>query len=319
MKRELDQEVQGQAFAPKEQEQAPKERVQVPKEWVQAPDKRMQTLDTQEARAAIDENGVGVIRFPCFEELAWLAHGFSTRIGGVSKGTYASMNLSFTRGDDPEDVMRNFQIFGKAIGIGVENMVFSAQTHTDHIRIVTEADCGKGIIRKQDYTDTDGLITQEKGVALVTFFADCIPLFFVDVRLHVIASSHSGWRGTVKGIGAKTLRMMQQTFGCCLNDIIVVIGPGICQDCYEVSQDVADAFTKAFPPEEWAYILRSHGEGHYLLNLWKANELLLIRAGLPASNIHTAGICTHCHSDLLWSHRTQGSQRGSLAGFLMLL
>lgn len=275
-------------------------------------------LRSDEAHVVFGGQKVPVIKFNCYEDIPWLSHGFSTREGGVSTGIFGSMNLSFTRGDDPEAVMENFRRFGEAVGMDHRAMVFTQQTHTTNVRVATAADRGKGIICHRDYTDVDGLITNEPGVPLVTFFADCVPLYFVDPVRRVIGASHSGWRGTVRKMGQVTVEAMARTYGCEPADLIAVIGPSICGNCYEVSQDVADAFRAAFEPEAWPQLLRDKGSGKYMLDLWKANQWILAKAGLRRENIHVSGLCTHCHPDALWSHRSLGSARGSLAGFMMI-
>lgn len=263
------------------------------------------------------ENDVPVIQYDLFNTLPNLTHGFSTRLGGVSKGIYESMNLSFTRGDNADKVMENFRRFGQAIGIHPGQMVFTDQTHTTNLRVVTQKDCGKGILFDRDYHDIDGLITDCSNVALVTFYADCVPLYFADPKRHVIAMSHSGWRGTVGKIGAKTVAKMQETFGCESEDIYAAIGPSICGDCYEISQDVADAFAKVFSNEDYAQFMRDDHNGKYHLNLWKANELILRHAGITPKHLALPDVCTCCNADMMWSHRKTGENRGSLAGFLM--
>ena len=120
------------------------------------------------------------LKYPMFEKAGIVRHGFSTRMGGVSQGCYASLNLSFDRGDREEAVRENFRRIGAAIGVRCEDMVLSQQTHTTNVRIVTEADRGKGIVRERDYTDVDGLVTNVPGICLVTSYADCVPLYFVD-------------------------------------------------------------------------------------------------------------------------------------------
>ena len=288
-----------------------------------------QELYSPEAHVTYGSLRVPVIKFNCFEQLSWLAHGFSTRLGGVSRGDFESMNLSFTRGDVYEDVRENFRRFGEAAKIPCESMVFTHQTHTVHVRAVTEKDRGKGICVPRDFENTDGLITDRPGVALVTFFADCIPLFFADTRRRVIGASHSGWRGTVGKIGLKTVQAMQEHYGCVPESLTAVIGPGICRHCYEVGAEVADAVRAAFPKENWDMLLTpkksgeetkgsSEGDSKYMLDLWAANVLVLLEAGLLRENIHVSGLCTHCHPQALWSHRSLGNARGSLAGFIML-
>lgn len=134
-------------------------------------------------------------------------------MGGVSEGCYASMNLSFTKGDDPEKVRENYRRMADMLGMDMERMTLSFQTHTTNVRLVTEEDAGKGIVKERDYTDVDGLITNIPGITLVTFYADCVPLYFVDPVHHAIGLSHSGWRGTVHRMGRVTLKTMKEAFG----------------------------------------------------------------------------------------------------------
>ena len=164
----------------------------------------------------------------------------------------------------------------------------------------------------------DGLLTNETGVTLATFYADCVPLFFVDPEHRAIALSHSGWRGTVNRMGRKTIERMRLEFGTDPGQLITAIGPSICQDCYEVSEDVEEAFEKAFPPEESAQILENRGGGKYQLDLWKANEFILLRAGIVRENLDVTDLCTCCNSDKLFSHRASHGKRGNLGCFIMI-
>ena len=259
---------------------------------------------------------VPYIKFKCFEDLDFINHGFSTRLGGTSKGIFSSMNLSFSRGDDKTCVSKNFELFADSIGTTPEHMVYAMQTHTTNVLKVGKDECGMGVTRERDFTDIDGLITNEPGVCLVTSYADCVPLYFVDVQKRCIGLSHSGWRGTVGKIGIQTVKMMAQEFDSNPQDIIAFIGPSICQDCYEVSQDVADEFLKAYSKEEIAHILISKSNKKFQLNLHQANKYNLLDAGLKPENIFVTDICTCCNPDLLYSHRASKGQRGGLCGFL---
>jgi len=259
---------------------------------------------------------VPYIKFKCFEDLDFINHGFSTRLGGTSKGIFSSMNLSFSRGDDKTCVSKNFELFADSIGTTPEHMVYAMQTHTTNVLKVGKDECGMGVTRERNFTDIDGLITNEPGVCLVTSYADCVPLYFVDVQKRCIGLSHSGWRGTVGKIGIQTVKMMAQEFDSNPQDIIAFIGPSICQDCYEVSQDVADEFLKAYSKEEIAHILISKSNKKFQLNLHQANKYNLLDAGLKLENIFVTDICTCCNPDLLYSHRASKGQRGGLCGFL---
>lgn len=155
------------------------------------------------------ENGAGstlpLLKYPLLEQTGIVEHCFTTRIGGVSKGIYESLNLSFTRGDEDAAVRENFRRLAGAMETDVSKFVFTDQTHTTNVRRVTAEDAGKGIVKERDYTDIDGLITNEPGLVLSTFYADCVPLYFVDPVHRAIGMSHSGWKGTVGKMGAATI------------------------------------------------------------------------------------------------------------------
>ncbi|MCC8161954.1 MAG: peptidoglycan editing factor PgeF, partial [Lachnospiraceae bacterium] len=239
--------------------------------------------------------------------------------GGVSEGDLASLNLSFTRGDEPERVRENFRRIGAAIGFDCSSLVLSDQTHTTNVRCVTEADRGKGFVREQDYKDVDGLITDVPGLTLATFYADCVPLFFVDPVHRAIGLSHSGWKGTVHRMGEVTLCRMREAFGTEPGDVIAAIGPSICQDCYEVCEDVASQFQQEFSEDADERMLYRKENGKYQLNLWRANEKVLLTAGIRKEHLAVTNLCTCCNPQLLFSHRASGGKRGNLGAFLQLL
>lgn len=246
-------------------------------------------------------------------------HGFSTRIGGVSTGIFSSLNLGFSRGDDYENVIENHKRIAEAIGFDYREIVTSKQTHTTNIKIVKSDDKGKGIITERDYTDIDGFITNVPGVPLVTYYADCVPLFFVDTENKAIGLSHSGWRGTVNRMGEKTIKAMESEYGTKPENIVAFIGPSICGECYEIGEDVADYFKNEFSPEEQGLLLKEQGDGKYLLDLWKTNEIIMKNAGVKPENIDVTDICTCCNSDLLFSHRASNGERGSLGAFITII
>lgn len=262
--------------------------------------------------------GVPYLSFPLLERTGLVRHGFSTRLGGASQGKFATMNFTFTRGDNPEHVRENYRRMACALGVDMDRMVLSYQTHTTNVRTVTEKDCGKGITRERDYQDVDGLITNIPGITLVTFYADCVPLYFLDPVCHAIGLSHSGWRGTVKRMGAVTVKRMEEEYGTRPEDIIACIGPSICRDCYEVGEEVAAEFKQAFCEKYHKELLIPKENGKYLLDLWRANEIVLLEAGIRPEHIQVTDICTHCNPEYLFSHRTLGNERGNLAAFLCL-
>lgn len=264
----------------------------------------------------VNKEGLVYVTFPNIEKAGATA-AFTTRLGGVSRGQYASMNMSFTNGDDPESVRENYNILFSSLGLDPNNAVLSHQTHTDNIRIITKEDIGKGIAKERDYSDVDGLVTNIPGVALVTQFADCVPLLFFDPKKQVIAASHAGWRGTVLEIGLKTVKIMRELFGSEPGDIVAAIGPSIGRCCYEVDDPVALEIEK-IPYLKKEKLLFPKGQGKYQLDLRETNRQILINAGIKDSNIYVSDLCTCCHSEIFHSHRATAGKRGNLAAVIAL-
>ena len=268
----------------------------------------------------IRQNRLGELEyltFPALEQTGMVGHLFTTRTGGVSEGDCATMNLSFTRGDSREAVLENYRRICRVLSVSVEDVVASVQTHTTNIRHVTAADRGKGVLYLQDYQDIDGLVTDEPGVVLACFYADCVPLYFVDPVKRAIGLAHSGWRGTVGRMGECMVNRMQEDFGSDPRDLIAAIGPSICRDCYEVSGDVAQEFALQF--EGTDVVTAGREDGKYQLDLWLANKMILAQAGIPEEQIYVTDICT-CHNpEYLFSHRASHGRRGNLAAFLYIL
>ncbi len=268
---------------------------------------------------------VPLFTFPLLEETGVVQHGFTTRLGGVSQGIFSTMNLSFSRGDQKEAVEENYKRLAEALGVEYDSFVCSNQTHTTNVIRVGKEDvkecgisfCAAGSERAEKYQDVDGMVTNEPGVTLITYYADCVPLYFVDPVHRAIGLSHSGWRGTAARMGKVTLEKMKQEFSTEPKDVICAIGPSICRKCYEVSEDVAQVFQKEFAGRE-EEILVNKGEGKYLLDLWKANEIVLTEAGVLLSHLTVTEVCTCCNPDLLFSHRASQGKRGNLAAVLAL-
>lgn len=258
------------------------------------------------------KEGVPFLSYPILENTGIVSHGFSTRLGGVSEGGYSSMNLSLSRGDNPEAVEENTKRIARAIGVEKEKMVYTQQTHTTNVAVVSGKDAGSTL------KETDGLVTNSPGICLVTFYADCVPLYFVDPVRRAIGLSHSGWRGTVGKMAAATVEKMKECFGTRPEDIIAAVGPSICQDCYEVSEDVTSRFKETFREEDWKDLFYKKENGKFQLDLWKANEINLREAGVLPEHIAVTNVCTCCNPKILFSHRVQGWNRGNLCAFLAL-
>lgn len=259
-----------------------------------------------------EKNGVPFFSYPLLEQTGLVKHGFSTRLGGVSKGVWASMNISTTRGDDPAAIAENRRRIASAIGVDENKMVFTRQIHTTNVAVVTEKDFGASL------PDTDGMVTNVPGLCLVTFYADCVPLYFVDPVKKAAGLSHSGWRGTVNKMAAATVKKMQEAFGTNPADVIAAVGPSICQDCYEVSEDVISQFRENYRKEDWESLYYQKENGKYQLDLWRANEINLLDAGIKREHIAVTNVCTCCNPEVLFSHRVMGTDRGNLSAFLAL-
>jgi len=267
------------------------------------------------------ENKRGALRYltvPSFEATGRVRHAFSTRHGGVSGGHCATLNLSFGRGDEPENVRRNYGILCGAIGVDPMKLVFSKQIHNDNVYHVTKKDIGMGLARPSELTDADALICDIPGIPLVTFYADCVPILLLDPVRGVTALVHSGWRGTVKRILTKALTAMRDEYGCRRDDILAAIGPSIGPCCYEVDGDVAGRIDEALGDIAEGLTFAAAG-GKFMADLWGANLVQLCAFGVPDENITLAETCTMCHSDDFFSHRATGGRRGGMAAIIELV
>ena len=230
--------------------------------------------------------------FPMLERDGIAMNLISTRLGGVSEGQFRSLNLTTGRGDSKENVLENFSRIAAAFGTDPAHCICSHQVHETKVRRVGKEDAGMGLLRPMVWESADGVVTNEPGLVLSTFYADCVPLLFVDPVRHAVGASHSGWRGTVGKIGAETVRTMQE--------------------------DVAEEFRLAFPGKEERLLEYRGNPGHYQLDLWEACRITLMEAGVKEQNISVTDICTACNPELLFSHRASGGKRGNIGAFVML-
>ena len=232
-------------------------------------------------------------------------HCFTTRHGGVSTGSQASLNLAIGRGDSPENVEANLRILGNALGFDPEKLVMTWQIHSDIVRVVTEDDC-RGFIHRE-YPQCDALITNTPGVTLMVFTADCTPLLFHDTVTGAVGAAHAGWRGTAQDIGGKVIAAMVETFGCDPKNIRCAIGPNLGQCHFETDGDVPHAMISTFGREALPYIRKEGSKFHP--DLKAINALALVRRGV--TDIEVSDACTWCESHRFWSHRVTKGDRGS--------
>ena len=238
-------------------------------------------------------------------------HCFTTRIGGVSEGIFSSMNLGLHRGDDPEKVAENYRILGKCIGFELEDLVLTHQTHSDIVRKVGRGDCAG--IDSHTYPESDGLITNEPGVALVVFTADCTPILLHDPVTGAVGAVHAGWRGTASGIVKNCVEAMVREYGCDPADIHAAIGPNIGQCCFQTDREVPDAMIAALGNAAKEFI--EQRENKYYVDLKEMNALWLRRSGVR--NIEISISCTACRPDRYWSHRVTNGERGSQGAIII--
>ena len=246
-----------------------------------------------------------------------LIHGFSTRLGGVSRGVFASLNFraSGPNPDDRESVQENYRRFCAAVGADPAGLVLSKQVHQDTVRHVTAADRGKGFSVPSDYT-ADALVTDEPGLGLMVFSADCIILLLHDPVTASIGAVHAGWRGTALDLPAKTVAEMGRLFGARPENIRVAIGAGIGPCCFETHDDVPEALRAAFGPGAEAYIA-PRGE-KWTVDLKAVNAWRLREAGVDPARIDLCSVCTACRTDVYWSHRVTGDRRGVQGALICL-
>ena len=280
-----------------------------------------------------EQGGISYYIFPAFDKTGLVRHAYSTKLGGVSSGAYDSLNLSILTNDDPENIRENRQRFLNSVGIEPDCVVGANQVHKDSIYQVGIKDKGRGAYDPETVVPaTDALMTNEPGLALTAFFADCVPVFLLDPVKKVIALAHAGWKGTVVKIAAKTVLAMQQTYGSEAVDILAAIGPSIGPCHYEVDKPVIDKVKAAFP-EYWAELFTDRagfdemiaeksdkkpatGNIRLHLDLWAANFRQLTDIGIPVENITVARLCTYCHQDEFFSHRA--GMAGRQAAVIML-
>lgn len=252
-----------------------------------------------------------------FSAAGGMVHGFSTRLGGVSRGDCAGLNLGYSRGDDPACVTENLRRFTAAIGADSTRLVKTRQVHRDHVQPVTARDICHDFFAPAPW-ECDGLITDEPGLCLTIFTADCVPVLLCDPVCRCIAAVHSGWRGAALSIAPKAVEQMANDYGCRREHILAAIGPCISRCCFETHADVPDALRKALGNGIAPFLSPLPGE-KFLVDLKGIVAHGLSLAGLREENIHVTDHCTACRPDLYWSHRLLGERRGSMASMIQLL
>ncbi|WP_273062474.1 peptidoglycan editing factor PgeF [Colibacter massiliensis] len=257
-----------------------------------------------------EKDGVSFVRFSIFAGHD-LAAVVSTRCGGVSTGEFASLNMSFSTGDAPEKIIENRRRYFRAVGVDTADYVGCNQVHGTTVVRVGHTDRGRGAEGKETAIPScDGLITNEPQTALTMNFADCTPLLFYDPVRRAVGLAHGGWRGTAGNIVGVIVREMTENFGTKPADILAAIGPAIGPERFEVGPEVIEAFAALFMPEELKTLYTEKRDGKYLYDLWRTNELLMLRAGILPHHIERTDICTYTRNDLFYSYRREKGHTG---------
>ena len=261
-----------------------------------------------------------IVESPLFQRETGLEHGFSTRKGGVSKEHLASLNLSFSVEDAKENVLENFRRIGERFGKTPEDFVLSKQSHETKVLKVGTKDRGKGITKDRDYEGIDALITDEKGIILSCFSADCVPILFYDPVHKAVGACHSGWRGTKGKILQNVVEEMRKHFSSNPAEILVAIGPSICKEQYVVSEDLALSFLEDYPDlgEDTASPIQRISKDKFQLDLWDLNRRIALDCGIKEEHISISGYCTMENPELFFSHRYSQGRRGLQGAFICL-
>ncbi len=262
------------------------------------------------------KGGVLTLSFPRLGHPTLVRHAVSTRVGGVSRGSYQSMNISYKVSDDSLRVEENHQLLSQSLQMDIHTAVYLTQIHSDK---VFKLDSSNLPPRGKALGQGDALITNLPNVPIFILVADCLPIFFYDQNHKAIGLAHAGWRGTVAQIGVKTLKAMTEAYGTNPADIKIVLGPAIGACCYEVGMDVKEKFDSFSHAEA---ILEQSDKAHWKLNIPEANARQLLEAGVAEDHLIRSNLCTINHIDLFYSHRAEagGDQlTGRFGAFMMLM
>ena len=263
-------------------------------------------------------NSLSVWFFESLLKYGGICHFVSGRTGGFSSPPYNSLNLGFHVGDDPKKVLENRKVLASTLGISLDSFTFAEQIHDSRVRVVTEELKSSGGVEYKTAIDaTDALVTDVPNICIIVLLGDCVPILFFDVKQNVIGVAHAGWRGTVRLVAEKTIRVFQERFRSKLEDIIVGIGPSIGPCCYEVGTEVVSQIENVFHGKA-GYINSETSDGRCYLDLWEANRAQLVKVGIPEGNIELSRICTYCKHSLFFSRRHQRGETGRFGAGIMI-
>lgn len=260
------------------------------------------------------QGAVKYFTVPSIEQLGYVKHLFTSRLGGVSQGSFASLNFSLKREPEKSHIYENFRIIARTLGVEYESIVIANYCHGDGVEIVGKEQCGFGLTRPNELPPCDSLIVKEPGVTAVTLHADCVPVFFADVKKRFAGVCHAGWKGVYSRIAQKTAHKLICELGMRPEEMIIGIGPHIHSCCFEVQEDVLSLFREEFGP--FCLVQR---EQRRFVDLSLALLSQLAEEGIPPYNVTVAQECTKCRDDLLYSHRRDGQNAGAMASLIQII
>nr|WP_245301978.1 peptidoglycan editing factor PgeF [Symbiobacterium terraclitae] len=275
----------------------------------------------------VEHDGVQLLHLTALEALGGVRAVFTGRQGGVSARWGGGLNWSVSVGDQPESVRENRRRSIAALGLTPGTAVMAGLVHGNRVAALPDA-TGDAVHpdgplppssadEVRLIPETDALITDRPGLGLVVTAADCVPVYLYDPVRRVVGVAHAGWRGTVAGIAAATVRAMAARFGCDPADVHAAIGPSIGPCCYEVDDAVVRPVRGYYGDRAQALLRPGARAGRHMLDLWTANRLDLESAGVR--HIHLAEVCTACQRDRLFSHRAEGGTAGRGAAIIALI
>jgi len=262
--------------------------------------------------AFIENNSNGLIYMS--SDKIGARHAFTTRYGGVSAGGFYSLNLGSNRGDDPEAVRENYRRVCALMGAGIDDCAVTKQVHGKQVRIVTEAD--KHVCMSTVPYEADGIVTNVKGLPIMCFVADCVPVLLWDGENSVAGAVHCGWKSSVADILGEAVEKMC-ALGAQREHIRAAMGAAIGRCCFETDDDVPQAVEKYLNGDTDGLFVR-RDDGKTLVDLRAANARRLLQLGLKAENIDISEECTMCSHEKYWSHRYTKGDRGSQAAVIVL-
>lgn len=265
-----------------------------------------------------EADGVRVVQADNLRNEKGIVHGFTTRVGGISNAPFDTLNLGLSRNEPLSHMQRNFHILADAYSLDYDTFAVVNHEHGSNVLRVDKNDCGSRLT-KDALPYSDGMITNDPGITLITSHADCSAVFLYDPIKRCIGLAHAGWKGTLKRVGQQLAHKLISEFDCNPTDIIAAIGPCICFDCFEVQAELAKEFVKKFGVDEIAKPGRTGKKGKAYVDIEAVLSLQLLEAGIRKENLSIMHLCTLERKDLFYSYRRDGIDTGSMVSYMRIV